>query len=317
MWQWAGPGSAPVPDVLQGALAEARTGVGTTGRLRPLAYASLTKPDVTFLVILTTVAGFYMASQGPLNWRLLLQTLVGTAMIAAGTSALNHYIERSLDAKMRRTINRPLPQGTLHPVEALIFGVLLALCGAGYLAWRVNLLSSAVAAATSVSYLCIYTPLKRHTTLATANGALPGALPPLIGWAAAQGALSRGAWILFAMMFFWQFPHFLAIAWIYREDYERAGFRMLTLGDSAGRLTGCHAVSYALALLPAGLLPAVVGMAGPIYFVGAALLGLVYVSAAAWFWLDACDMRARRLLRASFVYLPAILILMVLNPLTS
>jgi protoheme IX farnesyltransferase len=187
--------------------------------------------------------------------------------------------------------------------------------GTAVLLWGANRLAAGVAVATFVLYAFVYTPIKPLSSLNTVIGAVPGALPPLIGWGAATGRLGMEAWALFLIVFLWQFPHFLAIAWIYRDDYERAGFRMLTLGDQSGNVTGCQAVSYALALLPAGLLPAMVGMAGPIYFAGAALLGLVYVSAAASFWLDVSDARARRLLRTSFVYLPAILILLVLNPL--
>jgi protoheme IX farnesyltransferase len=302
-----------VPDALRGALVESRMNAGAAVRMRPLAYASLTKPDVTFLVILTTVAGFYMASQGPLNWHVLLQTLVGTVMIAAGTSALNHYIERSLDAKMRRTINRPLPQGTLRPIEALIFGVLLVICGAGYLAWRVNFLSSAVAAATSISYLCIYTPLKRHTTLATAIGAFPGALPPLIGWAAAQGTLSRGAWILFAMMFFWQFPHFLAIAWIYREDYARAGIRMLPVVDREGCATFGQIVLAAALLIPISLLPTIVGIAGVRYLFGALLIGMALVQACLWAARTKSNVRAKWLMHATVVHIPLLLGLLMFD----
>jgi protoheme IX farnesyltransferase len=302
-----------VPDALQGALTEARMDAGATGRLRPLAYASLTKPDVTFLVVLTTVTGFYMASQGPLDWRLLLQTLVGTVMIAAGTSALNHYIERSLDAKMRRTINRPLPQGALRPVEALIFGVLLVICGAGYLAWRVNLLSSAVSAVTSISYLCIYTPLKRHTTLATAIGAFPGALPPLIGWAAARGTLSHGAWILFAMMFFWQFPHFLAIAWIYREDYARAGILMLPVVDREGGATFGQIVLAAALLIPISLLPTIVGIAGLRYLFGALLIGMTLVQVCLWAARTKSNARAKWLMHATVVHIPLLLGLLMFD----
>ncbi len=286
---------------------------GASGRLRPLAYASLTKPDVTFLVILTTVAGFYMASHSPLNWRLLFETLVGTVMIAAGTSALNHYIERALDARMRRTLHRPLPQGTLRPAEALVFGVLLVLCGAGYLAWRVNLLSSAIAAATSISYLCIYTPLKRHTTLATAIGAFPGALPPLIGWAAARGSLTLGAWILFAMMFFWQFPHFLAIAWIYREDYARAGIRMLPVVDREGGATFGQIILCAAVLIPVSLLPTIVGLAGVRYFFGALLIGMALVQACLWAARTKSNTRAKWLMHVTVVHIPLLLGLLMFD----
>jgi protoheme IX farnesyltransferase len=178
----------------------------------------------------------------------------------------------------------------------------------------VNPLAAIAAVVTLVLYVGVYTPLKPVTTLNTVIGAIPGALPPLIGWGAATGTLGREAWTLFLIVFLWQFPHFLAIAWIYREDYQRAGFRMLTAGDSNGTMTGCQAVSYALALVPAGLLPALVGLAGPVYFAGALFLGLLYLGDAFSFWLGASDTRARRLLRTSFLYLPAVLLLMFLNP---
>jgi protoheme IX farnesyltransferase len=179
-----------------------------------------------------------------------------------------------------------------------------------------NALAASVAVATFVLYVFVYTPLKPLTTLNTVVGAVPGALPPLIGWGAATGRLGIEAWALFLIVFLWQFPHFLAIAWIHRDDYRRAGFQMVTAHDERGRLTGCHAVSYALALLPAGLLPATLGLAGPWYFAGALVLGVTYALEAARFWLDASDFRARRLLRASFVYLPAILLLLLLGPVT-
>ena len=210
-----------------------------------------------------------------------------------------------------------LPGGRLSPLsEALAFGSLLALGnGLGALLLvGANPLAAGVALVTFVLYVLAYTPLKTLTSLNTVIGAIPGALPPVIGWSAATGRLGVEAWALFLIVFLWQFPHFLAIAWIYRDDYQRAGFRMLTVGDPRGRMTGCQAVSYALALIPAGLLPAMVGLAGPIYFAGAMLLGVLYLFAAARFWLEASDRRARRLLRASFVYLPAILLLLLLNP---
>ena len=190
---------------------------------RPWAYVVLTKPDVTFLVVITTVAGFYLASNGSLDWLRLINTLCGTLLVAGGTAALNQYIERHMDSVMRRTANRPLPTGILQPKEVLIFGVATIIAGTVWLLAAVNALSAFLALATSVSYLAAYTPLKTRTTLATAVGAVPGALPPLIGWAAAHGSLSLGAWVLFAILFVWQFPHFMAIAWMYREDYGRAG----------------------------------------------------------------------------------------------
>jgi len=183
---------------------------------KPWAYVVLTKPDVTFLVVITTVAGFYLASPVHLDWALLMHTLLGTTLVGAGTAALNQYVERDMDALMRRTAARPLPAGLLQPRDVLIFGVITIIAGAAWLALAVNLLSCALALATSVLYLGIYTPLKKRTTLATAVGAFPGAIPPLIGWAAARGSLSAGAWILFGILFFWQFPHFMAIAWMYR-----------------------------------------------------------------------------------------------------
>ncbi len=287
-------------------------------RGRIAAYLSLTKPRLVSLVLVTVGVGFMMGArvggQGA-TWPMLLATLVGTALVAGGAGALNQWLEQSRDARMRRTAGRALPSGRLSSSEAVVFGTVLALAGTLILLGGANRLAAGVAVATFVLYVVVYTPLKPLTTLNTVIGAVPGALPPVIGWGAATGRLGMEAWALFLIVFLWQFPHFLAIAWIHREDYERAGFRMLTLNDRRGTLTGCHAVSYALALLPAGLLPAMVGMAGPIYFAGATLLGLLYLGAAARFWLDASDAKARRLLRASFVYLPAILVLLVLNPL--
>jgi protoheme IX farnesyltransferase len=282
------------------------------------AYISLTKPRLVSLVLVTVAVGYLLGARSGghrASMTVVLATLAGTALVAGGASALNQWLERGRDARMRRTAGRALPSGRLGPAEALIFGASLAVLGTVVLLWGANRLAAAVAVATFVLYVFIYTPIKPISSINTVIGAVPGALPPLIGWGAATGRLGMEAWALFLIVFLWQFPHFLAIAWIYRDDYERAGFRMLTKGDRDGTVTGCHAVSYALALVPAGLLPAMVGMAGPIYFAGAAVLGFVYVGAAAWFWLDVCDTRARRLLRTSFVYLPAILILMVLNPL--
>jgi heme o synthase len=284
---------------------------------RIAAYVSLTKPRLVLLVLVTVAVGFLLGPRGSGSHATvssLLATLVGTALVAGGAGALNQWLERDRDARMRRTANRALPGGRLVPAEALVFGSLLALGGVALLLIGANLLAAGVALITFVLYVLAYTPLKTRTTLNTVIGAIPGALPPVIGWSAATGRLGVEAWALFLIVFLWQFPHFLAIAWIYRDDYQRAGFRMLTVGDTRGRMTGCQAVSYALALIPAGLLPAVVGLAGPIYFAGATLLGVLYLVAAVRFWLEASDRRARRLLRASFVYLPAILLLLLLNP---
>jgi protoheme IX farnesyltransferase len=244
----------------------------------------------------------------------LTATLVGTALVAGGAGALNQWLERARDARMRRTANRALPSGRLSPSQALIFGVLLSVFGTALLLLLVNRLAAALTLLTLVLYVLVYTPLKSVTTLNTVVGAVPGALPPMIGWAAATDQLGPQAWTLFLIVFLWQFPHFLAIAWIHREDYARAGFRMLTGRDARGTMTGAAAVSYALALVPAGLLPATIGLAGPLYFAGALFLGLLYLGDAVYFWRQASDARARRLLWMSFVYLPAILILLFINP---
>jgi heme o synthase len=284
---------------------------------RLAAYVSLTKPRLVLMVLVTVAVGFLLGSRASASRETFLSlaaTLVGTGLVAGGAGALNQWLERERDARMRRTWNRALPSGRLAPPEAAAYGGLLALLGTSVLLIGANLLAAEIALVTFLLYVFVYTPLKTRTTLNTVVGAIPGALPPVIGWAAATSRLGVEAWALFLIVFLWQFPHFLAIAWIYRDDYQRAGFRMLSVGDSRGRMTGCQAVSYALALVPAGLLPAIVGLAGPVYFGGALLLGLLYLFAAARFWLEASDRRARRLLRTSFLYLPAILLLLLLNP---
>jgi protoheme IX farnesyltransferase len=284
---------------------------------RVSAYVSLTKPRLVLLVLVTVAVGFLLGVRGNFARNTLLSltaTLTGTALVAGGAGALNQWLERDRDARMRRTSNRALPSGRLAPSEAAVFGGLLVLVGTTLLLLGANRLAAEVALLTFFLYVFVYTPLKTCTTLNTVIGAVPGALPPVIGWVAATGRLGIEAWALFLIVFLWQFPHFLAIAWIYREDYRRAGFRMLTAADPNGAITGRQAVTYALALVPAGLMPATVGLAGPIYFAGALLLGLLYLTEAARFWFGASDRRARRLLRASFLYLPAILILLLLNP---
>jgi protoheme IX farnesyltransferase len=298
----------PAPDVVLAA-AESRIA----------AFVSLTKPRLVFLVLVTVAVGFMLGSRGTTVHTTTLAatlaaTLVGTALVAGGAGALNQWLERARDARMRRTANRALPSGRLTPSEAAYFGSILVLLGTGTLLLGTTLLAASVAVTTFVLYVFVYTPLKPRTTLNTVIGAIPGALPPVIGWGAATGRLGVEAWTLFLIVFLWQFPHFLAIAWIYRDDYRRAGFKMLTGRDSKGSITGCQAVSYALVLVPVALLPATVGLAGPVYFAGALALGLLYVGEATRFWLDASDLRARRLLRTSFLYLPAILVLLLLNP---
>ena len=282
---------------------------------KPWAYVALTKPDVTFLVVITTVAGFYLGSVGPLDWPLLFQTVLGTALVAGGTAALNQYVERDMDAVMRRTAARPLPSGTLQPAEALRFGILTICLGAAWLAAAVNLLAAGLALATSVLYLGVYTPLKTRTTLATTVGAFPGALPPLIGWAAAHGSITLGGWVLFAILFFWQFPHFMAIAWMYREDYGRAGIRMLPVVDPKGDATFGQIVSMAGALIPISILPAAIGLLGLRYFVGALLLGILLFGVALWANRSRTNTRAMWLMHATVAHIPLLLAWMIFDKL--
>jgi heme o synthase len=282
---------------------------------RPWAYVVLTKPDVTFLVVITTVAGFYLASNGSLDWLRLINTLCGTLLVAGGTAALNQYIERHMDSVMRRTSNRPLPTGILQPKEVLIFGVATIIAGTVWLLVAVNALSAFLALATSVSYLAAYTPLKTRTTLATAVGAVPGALPPLIGWAAVHGTLSLGAWVLFAILFVWQFPHFMAIAWMYREDYGRAGILMLPVVDRSGDKTFRLIVASSAILIPVSLLPAVLGMTGIHYFYGALILGLLLLQVSSWANRSRTNVRAKWLMHATVAHIPLLLGWMILDKL--
>jgi protoheme IX farnesyltransferase len=278
---------------------------------RAWAYFVLTKPDVTFLVVITTLAGFYLGSRGAMNYLLLTHAVLGTTLIGAGASTLNQYFERAEDSLMRRTSRRPLPQRILQPWEALSFGIGLAALGALYLAALVSPLSSLLGIITCLSYLAIYTPLKKRTTLATLVGAFPGAVPVLIGWAAARGGLNREACILYLIMFLWQFPHFYAIAWMYREDYARAGIRMLPVVDASGERTFRQILAYAAVLVPASMLPSVVGTAGILYFFGAMVLGLAQLQVAIWASRLKTNDSARWLMHATVIYLPVLLGLMM------
>ncbi len=289
------------------ALAEARSRVS--------AFVALTKPRITVMVLVTVATGFLLGARGASNPSTLFLTLLGTGLVASGASTWNQLLERVRDQKMKRTRNRPLPTGQVTPTEAGFFGLALSISGLVTLVLAANLTAAAVALSTLVLYVFVYTPLKPITTLNTAIGAVPGALPPVIGWAAATGQLSVEAWVLFLILFLWQFPHFLAIAWIYRDDYSRGGHKMLPSVDPSGAITGRQAAFHALALLPAALMPSAIGLAGPYYFVGALAMGLFYLNYAVKFWAEVSDTSARRLLRASIVYLPAILLLLLLNPL--
>ncbi len=276
-------------------------------------YADLTKARLTFLVLLTTLVGFYLGYRGPVNYLLMLHTVLGTALVASGASALNQLLEREHDAKMRRTRNRPLPSGRLQPTTVTIFGGVCSCAGLLYLALAVNLTTSVIGAISLLSYLFIYTPLKRVTWLNTAVGAIPGALPPLMGWTAARGELSGEGWALFAILAFWQLPHFLAIAWIYREEYAKAGFVMLPVIDPDGQRTARQAVSHTLGLLPISLCPFLFKLTGPVYFFGALALGLVFIWFAVQFARHLTVTRARHLFLASILYLPLLLVVMVLD----
>jgi protoheme IX farnesyltransferase len=282
-------------------------------REKVAAYAELTKPRITFLIVLTSAAGFALASRGRLDYLALLRSLVGIALLSSGIATLNQYAERDLDGLMRRTANRPLPSGKLAPWEALAFGAGITILAEIYLLVLVNPLSALLGLTVIAGYVFAYTPLKTRTSLSTLVGAFPGAVPPLIGWTAARGSISLEGWILFAILFLWQFPHFLAIAWMYREDYGRAGILMLPVVEPDGRVTAQQIVVYTLMLLPVSLLPTVMGMSGRIYFVGAIVLGLLFLYSSLRAAFSMSRQQARRLLLASVLYLPLLFILMVFN----
>lgn len=276
-------------------------------------YWTLTKPEVNSLVVASTLAGFYLGWRGAMNYWLMFHTLAGTLLVASGTATLNQWMEREHDAHMRRTANRPLPAGRLSSREALWFGILLSVGGGLYLGLAVNVLASALALLTLASYLLLYTPLKRKTPYCTLVGAFPGAMPPLIGWAAARGNLSLEAWVLYAILFIWQFPHFLSIAWMYREDYARAGLLMLPQNDPQGRRAARQILATSLVLLPISLLPTLLGQMGWVYFLGALPLGLALLYYGVLTAKVRSNVLARRLLLASVFYLPLIFGLMIVD----
>ncbi|MEI9961990.1 MAG: heme o synthase [Limisphaerales bacterium] len=274
-------------------------------------FADLTKARLTTLVLLTTLVGFYLGWRGAMDFVLMFNTLAATALVASGAAALNQLLEREYDAKMRRTQNRPLPSGRLQPTTVMLFGGICSVAGLVYLALAVNLLTSVLGAVTLVSYLFIYTPLKRVTWLNTAIGAIPGALPPLMGWTAARNELSGEGWALFAILAFWQLPHFFAIAWLYKDEYAKAGFKMLPSIDPDGLRTGQQAVSNTLALLMVSLFPFVFKMAGTLYLASALVLGVVFLWCAFRFARQLTAARARQLFLVSIIYLPLLLVAMV------
>jgi heme o synthase len=282
-------------------------------RERAAAYAELTKPRITFLIVLTSAAGFALASQGRIDYLAMLSALFGIGLLSSGIATLNQYAERDLDGLMRRTATRPLPSGKVAPWEALAFGAAITLAAEIYLLVFVNPLSAMLGLTVVAGYVFAYTPLKTKTSLSTMVGAFPGAVPPLIGWTAARDSISLEGWVLFAILFLWQFPHFLAIAWMYREDYSRAGILMLPVVEPNGRVTAQQIVVYTLMLLPVSLLPTVLGMAGRIYLAGAVLLGLLFLYSSLRAAFSMSRQHARRLLLASVLYLPLLFLLMVLN----
>jgi heme o synthase len=276
-------------------------------------FCELVKARLTALVLITTLVGFYAGSSSPVNYWKMLHALLGTALLACGASALNQLLERKQDARMRRTEDRPLPSGRLTPDAVLVIGVGLSIAGLLDLTLFVNKLTGFLGAATLASYLFVYTPLKRITTLNTLVGAIPGALPPLMGWTSATGEISAAGWSLFAILFLWQLPHFMAIAWLYREDYARAGFKMLPIVDPDGRKTAAQAVCHALGLIPVSFFPSLLGVTGIVYFGAAMVLGAVFLFFAIQFSRRLTAERARHLFVASIVYLPALLAILVLD----
>jgi len=282
-------------------------------RERVAAFVELTKPRITFLIVLTSAAGFCLGSKAQVDYLTLFNALFGIALLSSGIATLNQFMERGLDGRMRRTLARPLPSGKLTPAQALWFGVALTFAAEVYLALFVNLLTAAFGVSVIVGYLFCYTPLKTRSSLSTLVGAFPGAMPPLMGWTAATGHAGLEAWALFAILFIWQFPHFLAIALMYREDYARAGILMLPVVEPDGRLTAQQIVIWTLLLVPVSLFPVVLGTTGAIYFYGAFLLGLLFLATSVHAALSKSRQGARRLLLASVLYLPVLFGLMVFN----
>ena len=276
-------------------------------------YIALTKPRITWLILMSTGVGYFFGARGGWHWLTLLNTIVGTGLIASGTAALNQWYERAADAKMKRTQGRPLPAGRISANKALIFAILISVAGFIELFAGVNALTGWLGLFTLLSYLFIYTPLKLRSPHSTTIGAVPGAMPPLIGFAAASGTLTWDAWILFAILFFWQFPHFYAIAWMYREDYERAGIRMLPVVEPDGESTARRILAYSLILIPISLLPKFLSMTGNLYLVGALALGLLFLYAGVRVTFDRTRREARRVLLASVIYLPVLYGLMLLD----
>ncbi len=276
-------------------------------------YLELTKPRLTSLVILTTWLGYAFASQSMHYDVLFFHALIGSWLVASGAAVLNEYLERDLDARMKRTQTRPLPMKKLTPEQALTFGMVISTLGVAELAIFVNPLTALLSMISLGSYLLLYTPLKTRTSLCTLIGAIPGAIPPMMGWTAVRNAIDPGAWVLFAILFLWQLPHFLAIAWMYREDYARAGFPMLPVVDPDGASTGRMIMLYTAVLVPVTLMPSRLGLAGASYFCAALLMGSAFFAFGAWTAFHRTAENARRLLLVSVTYLPSLLTWMACN----
>jgi heme o synthase len=280
-------------------------------------YWDLTKPGITFLVVITALAAFYIASQGSPNIMLLIHSLLGIACISGGGGTLNHFIERKYDLMMNRTKTRPIPSGRVHPTEALILGTGLSVLGIVYLVIAVNTLTALLGALTLIGYIGIYTPLKRISPHSTIIGAFPGAMPPVLGWTAVTGAVSLEAIILFAIVFFWQMPHFLGIAWMYRKDYEKGGFPMLPVVEPDGKSTSRMILIYCTGLIPVSLFPTILGMAGYIYFTTALLCGLVFLYFSIRVALSPTNMNAKYLVLASVFHLPVVMAFLMIDAVRS
>lgn len=280
-------------------------------RSRASDFVALAKPRLNTLVVASSLAGYVMGGGELSNASRVILTVLGTALVAGGASAFNQVMERQTDALMRRTRSRPLPDGRLQSGESLVFAAVTSTAGLAILAAGVSLISAVVALTTLLTYVLVYTPLKRRSSLATVIGAIPGALPPVIGWTAARGELSQGAWVLFGIVFLWQMPHFLSIAWIYREDYARAGFPMLPVVEPSGHSTGRQATFYCAALLPVSMAPTLIGLTNTLYFAAAFVLGLLFLALTLKFARTRAVSDARRLFFGSIIYLPILWMLMI------
>lgn len=282
-------------------------------RERVMSFVELTKPRIALMLVLTSAAGFYIGTKGSFDFVLFANAMIGILLLAFGVATLNQYIERRTDALMERTAKRPIPTGRITPNEALIFGLVNCLVAELYLFFLVNPLTAVLGVTVIVGYVLLYTPLKTRTTASTAIGAIPGAMPPLMGWTAAANEITLGAWALFTMLFLWQFPHFLAIAWMYKEEYAKAGIKMLPVIERSGRITARQIVLFAIMLVPVSLAPFFLGFAGPIFLVGASLLGIwVFIESVLTARAKTVE-RARRLLMVSVLYLPLIFALAVID----